>query len=249
MTFRIGQDENMGYIIALLVMCALYVLFIFLMKYMKNVNLTNALLIGAVFIPYLMVSITVYRDVGFFDWNFQNTLPVANVSPFMFTLTPIAFLLPKTVKKHFMLLISLLSVGMLLSGVFGCIYNAARHYKFHIHFIYDYIAHFALSLLGVYLVKSKQVTVSRRSTLISSSIIVGAATVMLILNVIFDTAFFGLSLNGKHNIYNNVLVEDSYLSALIYYVGLCLVLLLGFAYSKLFCRDKGKVSPCEVDKS
>ena len=239
----------MGYIVALLVMCALYVFCIFSMKYMKNVNLTNALLIGAVFIPYVMVSITVYRDVGFYDWNFQNTLPVANVSPFMFTLTPFVFLLPKAVKKHFMLLISLLSVGMLLSGVFGCIYNAARHYKFHLHFIYDYIAHFALSLLGVYLVKSKQVVLSKRGALISSSIIVGAATVMMVLNVIFDTAFFGLSLNGKHNIYNNVLVEDSYLSALIYYAGLCLVLLLGFTYSKLFCKDNGGASlSCDIDK-
>ena len=56
---------------------------------------------------------------------------------------------------------------------------------------------------------------------------------MLILNTVFDKAFFGLSLNGKHNIYNMVLTDSSLLSAVIYFLGLLLVLFLGFFYSKL----------------
>ena len=53
---------------------------------------------------------------------------------------------------------------------------------------------------------------------------------MLVLNVAFDKAFFGLSLNGKHNIYNVVLTDSSYLSAALYFIGLCGVLLMGYYY-------------------
>ena len=62
--------------------------------------------------------------------NFQNVLPVANVSPFMFALSPLLLILPRCVRKHALLLVSLLSVGMMLSSVFGCIYNASINYAF-----------------------------------------------------------------------------------------------------------------------
>ena len=65
---------------------------------------------------------------------------------------------------------------------------------------------------------------------------------MMILNVVFDTAFFGLSLNGKHNIYNNVLVLNSYLSAFLYFFGLCGVLLMGFGFSKIFVGEKFRIT-------
>ena len=226
----------MAYIITLIIFIALYVTAIYLMKFMHNPRLTTAILVALVFIPYVMLSHTVYFDVGFYDWNFQNTLPTANVSPFMFTAAPLALFLPKKAREYFLLLISLLSVGMLAASTLGCLYNASINYKFHIHFTYDFLSHFAISLLGIYAVRSNQVTLNPKNVLISASIILIAATTMLVLNVIFDTAFFGLSLNGKHNIYNNVPVDNSYLSALIYYLGLVFVLLLGYAYSLFFSK-------------
>lgn len=151
---------------------------------------------------------------------------------------------------HWKLLISLLSVGMFLSTVFNCIYNASIDYKFHFHFLMDYIAHFAISLLGVYFVSSGEVSLKPKSCAVSASLIYGAATLMLVLNLIFDTAFFGLSLRGKHNIYNNVIVDNSYISALLYYLGLGVILLLGYAYHTLLMklkknknRKKMKTSP------
>jgi hypothetical protein len=178
------------------------------------------------------LSYTVYSEVGFYDWNFQNTLPVANVSPFMFSITPLVLVLSGRAKKLLLLLISLLSVGMFLSTVFSMTYNAVIDYKFHWHFMLDFVAHFALSLFGIYIVRSGQVDFTLKNCLKSGSLILGSATLMLVLNIIFDTSFFGLNLNGKHNIYNNVIVEDSYLSALLYYCGLIFVLLLG----SILCR-------------
>ena len=57
--------------------------------------------------------------------------------------------------------------------------------------------------------------------------------VMMILNLIFDTSFFGLSLNGKHNIYHMVLVSNSYLNALIYFSGLIIIMVGSFLFQKL----------------
>ena len=56
------------------------------------------------------------------------------------------------------------------------------------------------------------------------------------LYVIFDNAFFGLSLFGKHNIYNMVIVDNSYLSALLYFIGLIGVTLLGYGFNMLLSR-------------
>lgn len=232
---------NFEYIIALAFLCAFYAGCVYLMKYARHFQLTNVLFRFLVFIPYVCLCVIVYKDVGFYDWNFQNTLPVANVSPFMFSLMPISLFLPKKIKSHFYLLISLLTVGMFFSSVVGCIYNASINYKFHFHFMLDYMAHIFLSLFGVYLIRTKQAKLTVKNCLISGSILLGSATVMLILNLIFDTSFFGLSLRGKHNIYNNVLTDNSYVSALLYYVGVVAVLAMGFAVCKFFDKEKWKI--------
>ena len=226
----------MGYIITIIALLVFYIVAIYMMKYVRHPRVLNYVFIALVYIPYVSLCTIVYRDVGFYDWNFRNTLPVANVSPFMFSLMPILLILPKKAKEYVFLLISLLSVGMLVSTILGCAYNASINYKFHFHFLLDYVAHILLSLFGIHLIRSKQVEFNVKNCLISSSVIFAAATVMVILNLIFDTSFFGLSLRGKHNIYNNVLVSNSYLSALLYYLGLGVVLMLGYIVSKKFSK-------------
>ena len=98
-----------------------------------------------------------------------------------------------------------------------------------------------ISLWGIYIVISDQTVKKVKDYIISGSIIVGVAVVMMILNVIFDTSFFGLSLNGKHNIYNVVLVDNSYLSAFIYFAGLVVVLVAGTFYSKFLAWIRSKI--------
>lgn len=233
---------NLAYIWALLLLCTAYAFVFYFMKNFHSKRFTEIIFTCLVFIPYVCLSFVVLRDVGFNDWNYRNTLPVANVSPFMFALMPIVFILPQSVKKHFLLLISLLSVGMAFSSILGCINNTVINYKFHLHFMLDYVSHFALSLYGVYLVRTRQVKLNIKSASVSGSIILASAFVMMILNVIFDTAFFGLSLNGKHNIYNNVLFKSSYLSAFVYFLGLIVILALGYLYMKLVYVKSSKIT-------
>lgn len=215
------------YILILCILIACCIAIIALMPKFKNKKITNIFFFIITYISYLSHALVIYLDVGFNDWNFQNVLPTANVSPFMFFITPIYFIFPKKFKQYFLLLISLLSVGMFLSPCVNCIYFHSISYAFHIHFVFDYIAHFSLFLWGIYIVKSQQVELNRKNTFVSALCIISVAITMMILNIIFNTAFFGLSLNGKHTIYNQILVSNSYLSALIYFTGLIVVLLLG----------------------
>ena len=64
-------------------------------------------------------------------------------------------------------------------------------------------------------------------------LIIGVAVIMLILNLIFKTSFFGLSMYGNHNIYTIVICESSIISAIIYFEGLTILLGLGSLYLKV----------------
>ncbi len=234
----------MAYPLFLFALICVYIALIVSMRRWKNPKMIDLVFAAVIFLPYATELFIVYSDVGFYDWNFRNVLPTANVSPFMFSITPLTVLLPENIRKRLLLLFSLLSVGMLLSTTFNCIYNTVISYRFHFHFALDYISHAALSLWGVYAVRCNRVKLEPRSCIISGSIIFGVAALMLILNLIFDTAFFGLSLNGKHNIYNVVITDVSLLSVLIYFVGLVGVLFMGFYYNKLLelAKTKEKVT-------
>ena len=230
---------NFEYIWALIVMYALFAAGIFFMKYARCAKLFNVIFPVAVFALYLSLCIFVYKtDTDPGRWNFLNTLPVANISPFTFSIMPLLLILPKKVKEPIYLLIAMMTIGMFLSTAFGCLGNAVRGYRFHPHFVLDYMAHVVLAAYGVYLIRSRTAKFSIKNCIVSGSIIYGVAFVMLILNVIFDKAFFGLSLNGKHNIYNMVLVDSSYLSALLYFLGLGAVLALGALLCSFLNRER-----------
>ena len=218
----------MHYIYALLIMLGIFFLLLLLTKRIANLNIVNFIFTACVFVPYLIRIVMIGCDVGLTDWTFRNTLPTANVSPFMFFVAPFLLALPGKIRKYGHTLVAMLCIGMFASGLLDCVSQTMAHYRFNWLFIFDQFCHLAMAAWGVYLIRSKQVHVDFRSCLKSGGILVCVALLMMLLNVIFDTAFFGLSLNGKHNIYLMVLVENSYLSALIYFAGLIAVLAMGY---------------------
>ena len=228
----------MLYFIWFCILMSAFVAVILLSKYMKNTKLWNSLFVLTIAVCYVALVIEIYRASGPDHWNFSNAMPMANVSPFMFFTAPFLFLLPARIRKYAYVLISGLTVGMFLSSAVGCLGNFIKGTYFRGFFVLDYIAHFALASWGVYLVKSKQVSLNIKDCVIGASALLGVATCMLLLNLVLDTAFFGLSLRGKHNIYNVVLTDNSYLSALLYYGGVVVVLSLGFGFQRLLNPKK-----------
>ena len=222
-----------GYAILLGVMAIGYPIAIWSLQYIKNTRFFSIAFPFFIFAAYVVCVIKIGIEAGVKDWNFTNTLPTANVSPFMYCLTPFIFLFPKKIQRYLLTLTAMLALGVLCAGLLTCIFNIVRHYAFHWQIALDSLAHIALSLYGVFLVKSKQVEFDVKTYFISGAIIIAVADVMLILNLILHTSFFGLSLYGNHSIYNVVLCKNGYLSAGLYFGGLCLVLFLGVVYQKL----------------
>ena len=229
-------SPNRVLIISLILCLFIYSVLIFYMKYFKHQKIVNLIFFLIIYLCYWAVVIVAYIRNGLYDWNFTNTLPTANVSPFMFGTLPLFYILPKKVKPYYLNLISLLSLGMLFSPILSMVFNFSRQYSFHVSFLLDYIAHFAISLWGIYFVKSKQITLKIRSSAISGSLIIGVAIIMMVLSVILDKSFFGLSLNGKHSIYNFRVTESSFLNAALYFIGLILVLFAGYSYQLMLQR-------------
>ena len=224
----------MKYLIVFAVLLAIYIVGVLLSKYLaKYKNVVNILFVIAIFASYFYVVRYMYYDVGPEDWNFKNTLPTANVSPFMFCLTPIILVMPKVVRKYCMTLVVLLSLGMVVAGLGGALGFVARNYKFHWHITMDCLAHVLISLWGVYLLKSGQVELTPKKALRGGAIIVSVALIMLILNLIYHKAFFGLSPYGEHNIYNTRFFENGVISIIVYFLGLGFVLCAGYFYQKV----------------
>ncbi len=232
----------MGYIISLIALLAAYIALIFVMPKFRHVKVVNAVLLAIPLACYLFSLIHIYRSVGFSDWNFQNALPFANVSPFMFGSLAVYPFLPRKAKQYWALLIALLSVGMFFSAVLGCVSRAAIHYKFHFSFLLDYIAHMSLSLFGVYQVRANQTTLAKKDCLWSGAAIVFVAVLMFLINAVFGTAFFGLATNETYSIYNMVLVPYWWLSDLLYFVGLTGVLFLSYFYLLMFAKIQRRKS-------
>ena len=228
----------MGYAITLILMLAVYSFGIWGLRYIKKERLFTVLFPFLIFLAYLYCVNHIAGQVGTKDWNFTNALPTANVSPFMYCLTPFIFLFSKKVQKYLYTLVSLLSFGLLCAGGITCVFNIARNYKFHFNIALDSVLHGALSFYGVYLVKSGRSVLDRKTCLISGGIMVSVAATMLGLNLALHTSFFGLSLYGNHNIYNFVISESGYISAGIYFLGLGAVLCMGALYQRILSRRK-----------
>ena len=228
----------MEYVLTIAILLIAYVSVILLMGRIKNTRIANLVFFAGVFGCYVIYTLQVLFLSGYNSIYFHGVIATANISPFMFSIMPIIYFSRGKLRKHLFILISLLSVGMLLSPTLNALTYAVKGYPFTFYAAWDYIAHLLLSLWGIYIVRSRQVKINVRDAILSALIIIGVAIFMLLMNLIHGTSFFGLALDGNHNIYHNVIVDNSYISALIYFTGLIAVLIAGFFYSKLFYREK-----------
>mgnify|MGYP003289803462 CR=1 FL=1 len=236
-----------GFIVNLIIMIALLVggvFFIYKQQEKLKGKVIN-ILIPAIIFLFLLYQILEFYCKGI-DWNFYNSLPTANISPFMFTLLFINVFLPKPIKKYIYTLTALLCIGMVIAGFATDVSYIVRGYSFHICIAMDCTNHILFALFGIYLVITKQTHTKIRDNIISGSILFGIVAIMIILNIIFKTSFFGLNMYGDHSIYGVKLVSNSILSAVIYCCGLGALLVLGYVFEYLFVLPKLlKIQPQE----
>ncbi|MGI6377926.1 MAG: hypothetical protein ACOX0I_02530 [Bacilli bacterium] len=169
-------------------------------------------------------------------WNLKNMLPTANISPFMFIMVFIVLFLPKAIKKHFYLLMSMLSFGMIVAGIIECIIYSSKPNYYYLFCSINWINHFTMAFFGIYLLLTKRIELTVRNCIKASMIIYATVAIMMILNIIFGTSFFGLAFNGEHHIYRHIIIPNPYLSALVYVIGLTCFLIIGYWFLKFIKR-------------
>ncbi|MGI6377927.1 MAG: hypothetical protein ACOX0I_02535 [Bacilli bacterium] len=182
-----------------------------------------------IFVPYVFSLINFYRKDSW--WNFNNVLPTSNISSLMFTMVFVVLFLPKIIKKHFYLLMTMLSFTMIVAGIGSPIWYMFfdRYYPF---FSIEWITHFTMAFFGIYLLLTKRIEITVKNCLKALMIIYMIVAIMIVLNIIFGTSFFGLAFNGEHHIYRHIIIPNPYLSALVYITGVTFFLVTGYFFLK-----------------
>ena len=228
-----------GYVISLIILISSYTAALFfLFKRDRDIPYLEYLLPITVMVLYLANVIWIYHDVGPNDWNFLNALPMQNLSPFSYCLCFLSAFLPKKVRAPIYAMFALLSVGMLCAGILEIASYIPRNYAFHLILILGTTPHFLLSFFGIYLIRRQKINLSGKTMLWGYLLPIAIAIVMLIINCIFHTAYFGLSVYGDHNIYSVVISDYAAVSILAYFFGLCFVLAIGYLLQRFLVLRK-----------
>lgn len=212
---------------------------IHLFKYYKKLDtkLSNIIFSFIIFIPYIVLLYFAYKMSKQYNINaFVYSLPISNISPLMFTLTIVALIDIKILKKSIYNLYAYLIIGMGLAALLSDIGSLVQGIPYNIYRTMDSISHVSMSLFGIYLVLSNQIEINKKSFIKAVITIYSIVLTIIIINLIFDTSFFGLSLRGKHNIYQLVLTSNSFISLLIYITGLFGVLIVSYFIQKLIIK-------------
>ncbi len=222
------------YIIALLIGVAYFaVVLALILKYAKksDVRYCNFLFSVVIFGFYLLDFIDSAIELG--GMNIINVFPWSNVSPFTFTLSLLMIIFPQRLKRHFSFLFGLLSLGMTIAAFYtvgsGIVMGSVFFFPFS---FFDCMAHFSVCLYGIYTVASGQKKVTVKGSIGSASIIYLAAIGAIVANVFLGTSCFGLSFDETHNIYHVLIIPNAYLSAVVYFIGLTGVILVGYQILK-----------------
>lgn len=173
--------------------------------------------------------------------HLYGVIPFGNYSPLIFTVCTIMVFLPEKWCRWFDYFMGIMWLPMLVASLHNSISFTWSQGPFvYTCMIFDCISHGLIGLYGFYLLYNKAVVYDKKKMIILLSAIMLVPVIMLILNVVFDTSFFGLNLNGKHNIYNVVISNNSYVSAAIYFVGLAALLAVSTAASLIIQRRVSK---------
>ena len=203
----------------------------------KSLKIEKYLIIVS-FVSYVFEILKIGLVMGFTRDAFFYALPLGNVSPFVFTLAFISLFFPERIRKNIRPLLIILSFGFLVAGFGLTIINFVTNQPFVPSAIFDVIPHILLALLGIYYYESYNEEYSLKHYVFAGIFMILVALVMLGINAIFNTSFFGLNPYGNHNIYFHNPIRNCLLSNIVYFVGLLLAEVLGFLFQKLIHLKK-----------
>lgn len=198
---------------------------IYFLKDKLNTKITNFTFILLIFGFFAILNIHFYYTSGL-----KNFMTFDNISPLTFTLLPLVYVMKKEVKESFLAMIAFLSVGMFLAMLISPNYNYLFSFKQNATpaYAYDSLSHLFCSLFGIYLIISGQVKVNLKNLLKSMAFIYTIISFAVILNFIFHKDYFGMDPYNGASIYMFDFFSNFYVTLIAYYLGIALVLILGF---------------------
>ena len=206
---------------------ACFITILFFNKYMNPkytlifFMITNA----ALFAGYC---INEYSRKGKFDF-----LTFDQISPFMFTMLCLCFLMNDKIKKVFLDTAAMLSLGMFVAGLISPqeAYLASYRMDANMLYVLDTLLHLNYSLFGVYLFISGIVKIEFKCVLRAAAFLYSVIGFAVICNFLFHKNYFGMGYYGNFGIYMIRIFETYWATLIVYILGVFLVLTLGFIYA------------------
>lgn len=165
--------------------------------------------------------------------HFHLIHPLANLSPTLFTITTVFIFVPRKYRTVYYALVGIMAPAMMLAGIWNSISSCFGVPPWlYVCMIFDILAHLLFAVFGFYIYRNRIIEFNKKQIISAISVIAFFVVLVIVLNVIFDTDFYGLNFNGKHNIYNIVITSNSWLSNGIYLLGLSGLITLGVFTSK-----------------
>lgn len=202
----------------------------------SNVKIANAIFIILNVAFYLALNVCIFKNNNRFRY-----MVFENISPFTFTFISLLPFMNGKVKEYFKNAIAFLCIGMIVAMMITPQYAYLFSFKEEagMDYLFDALCHLNCSLFGIYLVVSGQVKLDGKSFLKAVIFMYTVITAVVILNFIFHTNNFGMCPYGGYSIYMFNLFEDYVPTLIAYYLGVLVVLYIGFEFNYALNKING----------
>ena len=185
--------------------------------------------------------------VAFFCWNLaayqvgwleEGFMTFGNISPLVCTLVPLTVFMGEKTKNYCYSAIACLWTGMFLAMLISPEHAYLFNFFERANFLYasEAVCHLVCSLFGIYLILTGQVKTDFRHWLQSVIFLFSIITFAVFLNYVFHKGFFGMNPYGDYSIYMIDIFGSFEATLLAYYLGVLLVLTIGWQTGALLQR-------------
>ena len=224
-------------IVSILAFAGGVILVIFLNKRKANKTLVNLILSGIALFFYILM---ILFDGVYHKWDLEmilDVIPLSRMSPFIFATVFFINFVPQGVRKYYHTILSTFFLAMASVGMFSSLADGLMNdiNYFVVWMYFDSFSHLAIALLGLWLVLSGQVTFERKTLFKCLGILYVFLFLLIIVNLIFKTNFFGFSVYGDHNIYN-IVINPWLASFAAYFAGLTVIVVADWLLMKAISK-------------
>lgn len=202
------------------------------------------------------VILNVVFFLAFYINNYKNSpnnfsyMTLDNISPFTFTTLPFIYIMHNKIKGYYLSAVAFLCIGMFCAMLITPQYSYLFNFNNTASFSYalDAFCHLNCSLFGIYLIASGQIKLTFKNLKKATIFMYCVVIIVVILNFLFHTNNFGMNPYGGYSIYMFNFFEEYWATLLAYFIGIFVVLCLGFGINYATHKFSGNLLAFESKK-